>query len=764
MAAVQSFKLAFSPDFEKFKEAGAKAARDFTKNFRDTIDSSESITDALGSKRIKPPVIEPPKMPAMPNIPDPYSPIIDQQTSKLEKLRSIGSNAGGVLVGAGKLAAKGTLAASAAVASLGGAAIAATASIQQSLGGADAVFEKSSGSIKNWAGQAAGAMGISTNEALEVANKMGSLFQGAGHSVDKSAEMTMGYAQRAADVASIMGVDLSSAMEAVTGAAKGNYTMMDNLGVAMNDTTLAAYAQEKGITGLWKNMDNAQKTGIAYQMFMEKTAKYEGNFVKENNTLAGSFDILKSSWSNVLQSVSDPEMLKGAITQLNKAITGAMTSLLSALPSIVQGIGTILKDGLPMLLASVVTLLPELVKMIKELLPPLIEAIIGILPGLIDAVLNGIVELLPVVLDAIILIIVKVAEMLPEIISKLMPAIMKAISILLIALVKLLANLPAILGGVWLGIMGVFEGIGRGIIGLMSQEAQQGLADFTNGIGPWFATMAQGFAKGFNDLDMTITNFIMSALASFGNWVMSIINGFPGFVSAIAGFFVNMWNQINGAFIGVQQAIIGFFIGVIAQIVAAGVNAGVAMRDFGLKILNGISEAYNNVVGFISNTFNTIASKIGQAIGDTTHIGAEIINGIWEGFKANIGAFFGNITGFGQSVISKFKEIFNIHSPSRVMRDEVGKNIGLGVGVGLTGATKTVLGDAEKFSSNISKAVSIGSSFDITPNEDSFLGRGVQSGTQITVQQTVEQPKNLMDMYVMTKRGAIAGTAAAGGF
>ena len=42
---------------------------------------------------------------------------------------------------------------------------------------------------------------------------------------------------RAADVASIMGIDVD-AVEAVAGAAKGNFTMMDNLGVAINDTSL----------------------------------------------------------------------------------------------------------------------------------------------------------------------------------------------------------------------------------------------------------------------------------------------------------------------------------------------------------------------------------------------------------------------------------------------------------------------------------------------------------------------------------------------
>ena len=190
--------------------------------------------------------------------------------------------AGGAISGAvGKL---GTLAAGSAVAAVGGlaalttAAVSSTAKIQQSLGGSTAVFGQNAAEIQKWAGNAASSMGLSSNAALETANKMGSLFQGSGHSIQKSSEMSMGYAKRAADVASVMGVDLSSAMEAVTGAAKGNYTMMDNLGVAMNDTTLAAYAQSKGITTAWQSMSQGEKTGLAYQLFMEKTAKYAGNF------------------------------------------------------------------------------------------------------------------------------------------------------------------------------------------------------------------------------------------------------------------------------------------------------------------------------------------------------------------------------------------------------------------------------------------------------------------------------------------------------
>ena len=57
-----------------------------------------------------------------------------------------------------------------------------------------------------------------------------------------------------------MGIDMSSAMEAVTGAAKGNFTMMDNLGVAMNATNIQAYALAKGLDFTWNTCDAGGKS------------------------------------------------------------------------------------------------------------------------------------------------------------------------------------------------------------------------------------------------------------------------------------------------------------------------------------------------------------------------------------------------------------------------------------------------------------------------------------------------------------------------
>ncbi len=168
--------------------------------------------------------------------------------------------------------------------------------LEQQLGGVEVVFREHAESLKNTASTAYKDMGLSESAYLASANKMGALFKGSGFNVAYAADMSQKAMQRAADVASIMGVDISSAMEAVTGAAKGNFTMMDNLGVAMNDTTLQAYAQEKG---LGKLETTQQKVNAAMQMFLDKTEYAAGNYARENDTFSGSLTTAKAQLENL---------------------------------------------------------------------------------------------------------------------------------------------------------------------------------------------------------------------------------------------------------------------------------------------------------------------------------------------------------------------------------------------------------------------------------------------------------------------------------
>lgn len=174
------------------------------------------------------------------------------------------------------------------------------AELEQNLGGSEAVWGEWADEIQATASHAFSSMGLSMSDYLAEANKMGSLLKGSGYTTAEAYQLTTDVMQRASDVASIMGIDVASAMQAVEGAAKGNFTMMDNLGVAINDTTLANYALEKGITKSTRSMTTQEKTALAFQLFMEKTADYAGNYAHENDTLAGSFTTLSAAFDNFL--------------------------------------------------------------------------------------------------------------------------------------------------------------------------------------------------------------------------------------------------------------------------------------------------------------------------------------------------------------------------------------------------------------------------------------------------------------------------------
>ena len=135
----------------------------------------------------------------------------------------------GLSLGSSIVSAIGGVIAAAGIGKMISSAIMEGADLQQNLGGTEAVFGKFANNIQKSAGDAYKNMGMSASEYMATANKMGSLFQGSGLDQKKALDMTSEAMQRAADVASVMGLDTSMAMESIAGAAKGNFTMIKSL-------------------------------------------------------------------------------------------------------------------------------------------------------------------------------------------------------------------------------------------------------------------------------------------------------------------------------------------------------------------------------------------------------------------------------------------------------------------------------------------------------------------------------------------------------
>lgn len=330
---------------------------------------------------------------------------------------------GGFAKGAGIAIAGGMLAGAAGLAALTTKAVMSAAELEQQLGGSEAVFGEYAKTIQETAKSAYKNAGLSQQEFLQGANKMGSLFQGAGFDVKKSMEMSSESMQRASDIASIMGISTTDALEAVTGMAKGNFTMMDNLGVAMNDTAIGAYAAAKGINKTTAEMSIQEKVGLAQQMFMEKTAKYAGNYAKENETLSGSLNTTKKAFDNLLAGQGD---IDAFVDSLLGTIEIAIPQIVAMLPKIVQGIGAVLKALVPALAKALPALVPALITAVQDLLNALIQALPTIVQVLVTA--------LPILIKAFVQLFLAILQALPQIIQIIAQAIPQIVDAIVVSL------------------------------------------------------------------------------------------------------------------------------------------------------------------------------------------------------------------------------------------------------------------------------------------------------------------------------------------
>lgn len=272
------------------------------------------------------------------------------------------------------------------------------AELEQNLGGTEAVFGKYADNLQTKARDAYKNMGLSASDYMATANKMGSLFQGSGVSQVKSLDMTQKAMQRAADVASVMGIDTSMAMESIAGAAKGNFTMMDNLGVAMNATTLEAYALEKGMNFKWQTASNAEKAELAMKMFMDRTSQYAGNFARESQeTLSGSIEAMKASWQDLLANLALGENVSASMQNLVVSAVGALSNIIPAVgnvfASLPAAIGTAISTGLPLIGQQAANLITALTNGINTKIPELSAK----LPGMVSNALQSITNAAPTV-------------------------------------------------------------------------------------------------------------------------------------------------------------------------------------------------------------------------------------------------------------------------------------------------------------------------------------------------------------------------------
>ena len=164
-----------------------------------------------------------------------------------------------------------------------------------------------------------------------------------------------------------------------------------------------------------------------------------------------------------------------------------------------------------------------------------------------------------------------------------------------------------------------------------------------------------------------VLNFMAASIAEVGKALRLIDWGDLG--KAIGGAFVDAWHAVADFFTHVIQGWMAFFDAVIL--------GAVAFRQL-------IIDKFNEIVAFITGIPGAILDALGDFGSLLVQKGRDLIAGLWAGIQGMGGWLWSQITGFiDRFLTGPIKAALGIHSPSTVMRDEVGAMIPAGIGEGV---------------------------------------------------------------------------------
>lgn len=124
------------------------------------------------------------------------------------------------------------------------------------------------------------------------------------------------------------------------------------------------------------------------------------------------------------------------------------------------------------------------------------------------------------------------------------------------------------------------------------------------------------------------------------------------------------------------------------------------LMEMGIKLIIqlalGLIKAIPQLVSKIPQIISAIVKAFGTYVSSMFDVGKNLIKGLWNGIKSVKDWILDKISGFVDSIVGGIKKFFGIKSPSRLMKDEVGKFVAQGIGVGFEDELDNVYNNMQK--------------------------------------------------------------------
>ena len=308
-----------------------------------------------------------------------------------------------------------------------------------------------------------------------------------------------------------------------------------------------------------------------------------------------------------------------------KATKAAWTNLVTGIADDNADFDKLVNDFVDSVSAMLDNLIPRILTAIEglgELIPKLIEVLMNHLPEIITTgqnILNALLQ--------------GIVENIPQMVSTINQVILSLVDFII-------QNLPMILQA---GITILLELI-KGIT--------QALPDL-------IPTMVKVIMDMVNILIDNIDLIIECGIQLLVALIEGIMNALPELIARLPEIIIKIVSKL---------------IELTPQLLSASLRIILALAE-------GLIKFIPEIISRIPQIIKSMISAFGKGIKDFVNIGKNLLNGLWEGIKNTKDWLLNKIKGFAKTITNGIKSFFAIHSPSRLFRNEIGKNLILGVGV-----------------------------------------------------------------------------------
>lgn len=413
----------------------------------------------------------------------------------------------------------------------------------------------------------------------------------------------------------------------------------------------------------------------------------------------GSLDM--NNFANVIDAIHIVQTEMGITGTTAKEASKTIAGSISAMQSSWKNLSTGMTDenaNLELLINNFV----ESVFTALENILPRIEVFVGQLPTIISNLLSKISEYLPQILST-------GAEIIKSLISGIqqnMPQVMNIIMQVMMMLVQT-------------------------IISVLPDIIQMGMTIVVE--------LINGIAQQMPELIPTIIECILLIVETLLDNIDQLIEAGIQILIALIQGIINSLPLI----IEKLPVIITKIIEVISDNLPLIIEAGIQIL---FMLIQGIIESIPELVKSIPKIITAIVDGIKNAMQKIRDVGKNIIEGLWNGINNAKDWLIEKIKSLCKNALDAIKNFFGIESPSKVMRDEVGKFMAEGIGVGFNRQMPSVIEAMKEKLATVTSALNTELNFGDIPqvegnkiiSENSYITKNYTNTIE-----TIRQPSNI---------------------